>query len=509
MKSSLRLDESILIVSWRLDEGDGKNREVFLRVPVPRVLIDPECSINVNVMCDHIEAKLFLLLPVDHPVTEGLSRLLGADSDQRVPLLLGSDIENLSSEGVNFFCKSCSTKLTRKPVRYFMEMPSMNWREVADNWFGACCCSFGGSSEKLVSKYFDNVGSTEEICMLDKASIVVHKHLLEGYSFQAYCGKNLSGDNLGRTPLDPGVESSKMNDSIYMCCESVSRGEFTVSAADNVDSPSMVHGDQLIMQNGYHRTQVLESMNEMTSKNDFPCCNTGKTHNASLADGRSESEDSNTPYITLQSRKAYGNGFMIISSNHSSNVNWVEFSCKHCTSPLGSYPSAQNLLFPADGGIRLFKCYISTSLAIGGSNDAFKMHTLERIVANLLLEGSQDELSFRNIIIDLRTKSPRLQIVLLNSNAWCFSGHCVEGALTIEHSAICMRPVVKFLFSDFSASTEAFSKIEEWSARIHTEEVYMMTREIEELTTLLKSSIAKLPRSCSSFQGMSLSFLER
>ncbi|KAL1074155.1 hypothetical protein V6Z11_D11G270200 [Gossypium hirsutum] len=35
--------------------------------------------------------------------------------------------------------------------RNFVEMPSSDWREVADNWFGGCCCSFGGISEKLVT----------------------------------------------------------------------------------------------------------------------------------------------------------------------------------------------------------------------------------------------------------------------------------------------------------------------------------------------------------------------
>ncbi|KAI5080040.1 hypothetical protein GOP47_0005519 [Adiantum capillus-veneris] len=48
-----------------------------------------------------------------------------------------------------FVCKNCLTKVSRKPVRSFVQLPCFDWREVAENWFGACCCSFGSAAEML------------------------------------------------------------------------------------------------------------------------------------------------------------------------------------------------------------------------------------------------------------------------------------------------------------------------------------------------------------------------
>lgn len=86
-----------------------------------------------------------------------------------------------------------------------------------------------------------------------------------------------------------------------------------------------------------------------------------------------------------------------------------------------------------------------------------RTYTLESIFTNLLIEGAQEELSFRTMVCDLRTRFPMLQIVLLNSRAWCCSGHCYENAATRGLPAIHMQPVVKVLFSDCSASTDANS----------------------------------------------------
>lgn len=96
----LRFDESLLLVSWT-DEEEG-NREVSLRVPVPRVLIDPECPVDCIAKSDHIAIKLVLILPVDHPVMANFYGFLdstgveeGKDGDQSpgrlLPLSLDSD----------------------------------------------------------------------------------------------------------------------------------------------------------------------------------------------------------------------------------------------------------------------------------------------------------------------------------------------------------------------------------------------------------------------------------
>jgi hypothetical protein len=55
-----------------------------------------------------------------------------------------------------------------------MEMPY-----VADNWFGGCCTSFGGASEKLVSNYINAYGRLEGTSLLDVTSISIETDCLE------------------------------------------------------------------------------------------------------------------------------------------------------------------------------------------------------------------------------------------------------------------------------------------------------------------------------------------
>ena len=96
--------------------------EVSLWVPIPRVWVDAESLVQFRALNDHVEVKLVLLLPVDHPIlasfdsdfSEPKSRLENAYTDDSRPLLMDSDIKSLSATGeVKFYCRSCSTQLTR------------------------------------------------------------------------------------------------------------------------------------------------------------------------------------------------------------------------------------------------------------------------------------------------------------------------------------------------------------------------------------------------------------
>ena len=85
-----------------------------------------------------------------------------------------------------------------------------------------------------------------------------------------------------------------------------------------------------------------------------------------------------------------------------------------------------------------------------------RKYTLERMFANQLLENAKDELSFRTVVRDLRTKSPVLQIVLLNPNSWCCTGYCLGAEDTLDPVAdINLQPVIKIFFSDCSNRTES------------------------------------------------------
>lgn len=74
---------------------------------------------------------------------------------------------------------------------------------------------------------------------------------------------------------------------------------------------------------------------------------------------------------------------------------------------------------------------------------------------NLLLEVAEDEISFRTVVRDLKTKRPMLQLVLLSSKAWLSSGCCYENDINGSHGTADLQPNVKLLYSDFSNASEA------------------------------------------------------
>lgn len=84
-------------------------------------------------------------------------------------------------------------------------------------------------------------------------------------------------------------------------------------------------------------------------------------------------------------------------------------------------------------------------------------HTLQRVLANVFLEGAEEELSYRIIVRDLKLKSPMLLLVLLNSKAWISSGYCSEDSMG-SLSAADLQPVLKVLYSDCSIASEANSR---------------------------------------------------
>ncbi|KAJ0989049.1 hypothetical protein J5N97_007405 [Dioscorea zingiberensis] len=554
LESSLRFEESLLLVTWVEDDGD-----VLLRVPFPKVFIDPSCPIESIARHDHIEIKLALVLPADHPL---VADIRGEAPDSLLPLNLCSDIKNLSSGDFHFFCKGCSTKLTRRPLSRFVEMPSVNWEEAADNWFGTCCCSFGGISEKLVSEYTNAYSCAEGTCLVDVASLIICKDDLEGYMFQqcsdvfSECSskgglvangdfsefvKEASSENSfedtcayseeGRLASDLVTGSSECKDDHLSCtlkssadCGIVTQGPLCTSIGiTNVDQqkPSDKQGAidmDFVKLELKFPTGNLENPSPCLAADAFASadqchCFVDKTQYSSNKNSILLHPTKNLMPLKGQAclrNGSLGGGFLIKTSGLSNDISWVGFSCKQCSSPLGSYPSLKDTKVPVDGGIRLFKCYLSTSIPTCGPNDIFRKHTFQRVFVNLLHETAADELSFRTVVKDLRTKHPMLQIVLLNSKAWSATGYCFENSTREPLPETEMQPVVKVLFSDLSAMAGANSReIEDWSTKNQAEELHMMTHQIKELTENLNLALQRLPPSCSYLQGMSLSYMER
>lgn len=82
-----------------------------------------------------------------------------------------------------------------------------------------------------------------------------------------------------------------------------------------------------------------------------------------------------------------------------------------------------------------------------------RKYSLERMFSSQLLESAKDELSFRTVVRNLQTRSPMLQIVLINPNSWCSFGDCMDEMVSIPK--INIYPMIKVLFSDCSNTTES------------------------------------------------------
>ncbi|CAA7032607.1 unnamed protein product [Microthlaspi erraticum] len=441
---SIILGKSQLLVTW-IDDDEEKGREevVSLRVPVPRVLLDAESPVNFRALEDHIEVRLALLLPVDHPLVSDFN--LATDSEKSAPLVMDYDLKTLSSlGGVLINCRNCSNRLTKKALFDFSEMPSINWRESADNWFGNCCCSFGRISEKMVANYTDSYTCSTGLCLLSATTVLLSKDDLIGIGDQFESSVALSCDLVGVDIHENGGESvcGKVDDLMLRCIDKEAMPECCVHDSDGA-------------------TESFQLEQKLTLDKKF------------LLDGFLEDV------------------FMAKALNVSKNVEWIEFVCPECSSPLGAYPSGvgSNDKKPIDGGVRLFKCYVSTSSASGEASDVFRKYTLERMFTNQLVECAKEELSFHVLVKDLRSKSPLFQIVILNPNTWSSSGLC--SSRDEAGSALELAPVVKVLFSDCVSSLG--KKIDE--------EVYILKGQGEELIELLTDASKFLPSSCAYLQG--------
>ncbi|KAK7262894.1 hypothetical protein RJT34_30475 [Clitoria ternatea] len=506
-----------------------------LRVPLPAVLVDADSPVTFRPLSDHIQVKLLLLLPVDHPILSTLSIAAETPTPQvSVPLVLESDVKKLSSEGeVNFYCRKCAFKLTKDPLRNFVEMPSVNWREVADNWFGACCCSFGGISEKLVMRYVNSHTCAPGLCLLSSTSVTLCKDDLVECNFPEGCAQqecsSLEDDNLGDECVsEEGARNSGLNQERTLACADA--GE-VIHAFDENSRLAHPENKKLSVNFGCevaeNRSDHDDFFNSSPDSNDtedviqtHSCCahitsNLGDENNDHHLFGTGRQELLPTKTMEIQeNQKSLLNGFledvfMARLSNLSKDIDWHEFTCPQCMSLLGAYPCCEGHS-PVDGGVRLFKSYISTCVPVGGSGDMFSQYTVDRMFANQLTECANDESSFRFVIRDLTSKSPVLQIILLNPDTWSCSGSCSSTEEKDPVPKLQLRPIIKVLFSDCNTAAESeLRMIEEWATKNSAENIFMLTLQIQELVRSLMSAKDMYPPSCASLQGLILSSVQR
>lgn len=227
-------------------------------------------------------------------------------------------------------------------------MPSVNWQETADNWFGACCCSFGGVSEKLVARYAKSYVTLEGRCLLDNSAVIICKDDLLGCQFPESNGAQnseiLPNSNLGIVAI------RKETNNNHSCCE--------VPASDTDSAQICISESESILGTGHSlNSEVCVCPSDLSDIK----------HRCLAPTEDIELKENQRSFLN----GFLGNVFMAKSYNLSATIEWVEFTCPHCSELLGAYPSSHGG-GPLDGGVRLYKCYISTNLPVLGSNDIFK-----------------------------------------------------------------------------------------------------------------------------------------
>lgn len=272
--------------------------------------------------------------------------------------------------------------------RHFEEMPSVNWQDVADNWFGGCCSSFGGISHKLVTRYANSYICLTGMCLLTYTTVTLFKDDLVGCKFLDWDNDQKShydkdfygGDGSNGAAIDPGIDHGASAG-----CDS--GNNITHGFPRESEPRSWKNGGfstNLKQENKEEANGILsDSLEDEASEPG--CC----AHSCQILDHVDEGCKRNVPESSTLDQKTFrtmelmtdqksflngflGNIFMARSSGLSKDIEWVEFLCPQCSSLVGTYPSCSGGHDPIDGGIRLFKCYISTSLPVGGSTDIFQ-----------------------------------------------------------------------------------------------------------------------------------------
>ncbi|KAL2630744.1 hypothetical protein R1flu_015430 [Riccia fluitans] len=570
----------VVVCRWNSPEGDSHT--VF--VPMPFCLIDHSAPFVVQCRTDFIEVKL-KLLPFGGSFLDGLT-FLGfshrgiptmrdgnrqTDAQQRdeAPFSLASDAELLASKSsVSFYCRSCCAKLTHRPLSRVLELPSMEWRELADHWFGTCCCSDGAKTESLVAQFQQLMTPARGLCLVGSTVCIIHPgDLISGaessqdtLSVGSYPdGRVDASEDLPGTSViipevinkpvntvarssqrlvvrdGPGTLASEASEADFCGSEVTSLGtedDVSDQSKHTTDPEESLNIDDVVVLGGEDH-----SMGEVVEGGHNCATHCGERHGTRVA-------------ITVANSgagtKPMANGFMSGSSAASSSPTWIPVHCHSCSSIVGATSKE-------DGGVQLFKCHVSTDESGGGPEDIFRYHTLERVFCNELLVNNEANSSYRYIIRGANTKVPLLQLVLLNHESWNCSGSCLGEVSSVsddghdslrtketsrfldddddeednfmvsspetellvglgkeEFPPAFLEPVMKVMFADISNfSAQDMSGVEEWAKKHQADDIYMLESEILSLTKALHENQRLFPASCATFEQFRSSFLIR
>lgn len=265
-------------------------------------------------------------------------------------------------------------------------MPSVNWTDVADNWFGNCCCSFGGVSEKLVAEYAKSYTCVSGVCLLNATSVVLCSDDILGCEFPDvqsrqnfepdanppthYCSTISPNEVCIKSPADCCGNHSDGLLGIQRTTKVLAPEDKLTANEDSETSKNLVFDDSL--SSTFSALQIEENkglMNEETQNFHMRCCTSYISETSPNVQMNKEN------VVLLENQKMFldgylGNGFMARSSELSKDICWINYSCPQCSCFIGAYPCLDDNV-PLDGGIRLFKCNISTCSPSTGPSDAF------------------------------------------------------------------------------------------------------------------------------------------
>jgi hypothetical protein len=96
-----------------------------------------------------------------------------------------------------------------------MELPSADWRELADHWYGNCCCaSFGMKTESLIALFQQSLTLSEGTCLVASTTCIVHHNDIVEDKFDKKALQDNGGDCHGSANgcLSSGLKEDKIED---------------------------------------------------------------------------------------------------------------------------------------------------------------------------------------------------------------------------------------------------------------------------------------------------------
>lgn len=522
--------------------AEGESQRLF--VPLPVCLVDYSASLAAVARSDHIEIKLKLLSSGGSFVDdlsllgytyrgEAIIRDGGIRSNSRErdesAFSLTSDAELLSSsnQGVTFHCRNCSATLTNQPISCFRALPSTEWRELADHWFGMCCCRDGVKTKSMMTRFEEFSTPTIGVCLVGSITCIVHRHDLVGSVVDQDLSACRNKDALC-TPFTEKEDKIRPADGLDVEISCKGNGDRYVALS--TDPLAWVEEVKPLKDAVPPPSTVCSHNVEEESVESATCC-TG--HGSEVLDDDLSDQSSKTETLA--------NGFM----NAFPSSKLTPFNCRKCADLIGAFCGGTE-------GLQLFKCHISSDLSAGGPSDIFRFHTLERVFSNELFSNAEEDSSYRYVVRDLSSRLPLLQLVLINHESWVCSGSCVEDqsllseskrmrSLTKEDvfvetgpendvkvtfpsqecelmntlangksSPVFLEPVMKLMFCDTSSfNAEELSEVESWGQKNQSDDIYMLGSEVKALSRSLQANRKLFPESCAAFQQFHLSFLAR